>query len=135
MSTKLLRIALRIQDKVKINVGSGTGLLETLLLQRHPHRTNSGSFLGVEVAQACSISRILLKANTAVVLSTWAVVSGEAERRVDVCLPAAVRAGTGVPRMGNKCGLDRVVAVSARPGIISQPRSTTELTLAHIAPD
>ncbi|KAJ7271291.1 hypothetical protein B0H12DRAFT_1200294 [Mycena haematopus] len=68
-----------------LSVGSGPGLLEALLLQRHPHRCSPRSFLGVDVAQtpapAHPVNRFLPTANTALVPGTWAVApeAGSAE--------------------------------------------------------
>ncbi|KAJ7824755.1 hypothetical protein B0H14DRAFT_3088706 [Mycena olivaceomarginata] len=65
--------------ELTLSVGSGTGLLEALFLQRHPHRSSSDSFLGVEVSQTRPINRFLPEANTAVVPGTWAIAPSEAE--------------------------------------------------------
>jgi hypothetical protein len=65
--------------ELTLSVGSGTGLLEALFLQRHPHRSSPDSFLGVEVSQTRPINRFLPEANTAVVPGTWAIAPSEAE--------------------------------------------------------
>ncbi|KAF8192774.1 hypothetical protein K438DRAFT_1969900 [Mycena galopus ATCC 62051] len=80
-----------------LSVGSGTGLLEALFLQRHPHRSSPDSFLGVEVAQDRPINRFLPETNTAVVLGTWAVASDKVEHAEGLMFiyprqPALVRA-------------------------------------------
>ncbi|KAF7352030.1 hypothetical protein MVEN_01165300 [Mycena venus] len=75
----LLNVVLPPPSGLTLSVGSGTGLLEALFLQRYPHRSSPDSFLGVEVTQTRPINRFLPAANTIVVLGTWAVAPGEAE--------------------------------------------------------
>ncbi|KAJ7017842.1 hypothetical protein C8F04DRAFT_418508 [Mycena alexandri] len=114
----LLDAVLPPPSELTLSVGSGTGLLEALFLQRHPHRSSPASFLGVEVAQARPINRFLPEANTAVVLGTWAVVPGEAERAEGLMFvyprqPGLVRAYLGrgttvrtVVWIGPRCDVD-----------------------------
>ncbi|KAJ7302306.1 hypothetical protein DFH08DRAFT_75883 [Mycena albidolilacea] len=119
----LLDAVLPPPSEVTLSVGSGTGLLEALFLQRHPHRSSPGYFLGVEVAQARPINRFLPEANTTVVLGTWAVAPGEAERAEGLMFvyprqPALVRAYLGratrvrtVVWIGPRCDVDDFVGV------------------------
>lgn len=57
-----------------LSIGSGTGLLEALLLQQHPCR--AASLRGVEVAADPPVNRFLPDANADVVPGTWAVAAG-----------------------------------------------------------
>ncbi|KAJ7204304.1 hypothetical protein B0H12DRAFT_1035330 [Mycena haematopus] len=72
----LLDAVLPPPPALTLSVGSGPGLLEALLLQRHPHRSSPLSFLGVDVAQPRArptVNRFLRTVNTALVPGTWAV--------------------------------------------------------------
>ncbi|KAJ6496253.1 hypothetical protein C8R45DRAFT_156183 [Mycena sanguinolenta] len=118
----LLDAVLPPASKLTLSVGSGTGLLEALLLSRHPHRVSPTSFLGIEVAQPRPVNRFLPPENAAAVLGTWAV-APDAERAEGLMFvyprqPGLVRAylerGTSVRTVvwiGPRCDVDDFVDV------------------------
>jgi hypothetical protein len=67
----LLDATLPPPPALTLSVGCGAGLLEALLLQRHPRRADS--LIGVEVVAEVPVIRYLPEQATSVVGGTWAV--------------------------------------------------------------